>query len=816
MKSTLTIASIDRRNLKNRIKLIVCIFLITLSSKIFADYPIVSYRYLADPGALVYEGRVYLYCSNDDQNPVEGSYKMRSIVCVSSSDLKNWTDHGIVFQVPENAPWAEKSWAPSPVERDGKFYLYFGNGGSGIGVSKSDSPTGPFVDPIGQPLITPQTPGVLPAENLWLFDPMTFVDEDGQAYMYFGGNGENNMRIIKLNDDMISVDGSATRFTVPYFFEASWMHKHNGKYYFSYSTNPRNGMRIDYMISDNPLTGFVYGGVVSLQPPNNNNNNHQALFEFKGKWYQAYHNRTVAAQEDIPAGFRRNLCLDQIFYKEDGSIETMVNTIDGVAQLEYVNPFLRVEAETMNAQSGIETEADSKGGMYGTKIGNGDWIKVRGVDFGPSGTAAFTASMASEMKVGYSKTGAIELRIDDIDGTLIGTLPVSYTGGTDVWKQETTNVNNVTGVHDVYLVFKCQAGSDLFNLDYWYFTRRTNSKNLLAITSNVDDYKIDKVAGFNTTNINVKAIYTDGSYKDITPKASFSYNTENIISVSDGQIRGENYGCATVVVGYKGKTDTAKIIVKDMQAEFKVSRLLIDESNLKLFTGSSVAFKLLAEYEDGHIEDVTHKASYKISTPEIATLSSGFITTGSEGEVDIWASYPDKLGDTLSTIIHVAVSPRDGVWLEAECGNAGTFWDVINDETASNKEYVTINPGNNSIDAAPVDEKGLITYSFDLEAGGMFKLYARVICQNSNEDSFWIKLDDRDFTSWNNIASSRYWTWANFSETFNLKAGEHTLVIGYREDGAKLDKLWISPDLKSEISDMGNVGSNCKRKTTID
>ncbi len=108
-----------------------------------------------------------------------------------------------------------------------------------IGVAVADNPLGPFVDPLGKPLIETSTPGVMPAEHMWLFDPMTFIDDDGQAYMYFGGNGDDNVRVIKLNRDMISVDGPAIHLKAQNFFEASWMHKNNGIYYFSYSANPR-------------------------------------------------------------------------------------------------------------------------------------------------------------------------------------------------------------------------------------------------------------------------------------------------------------------------------------------------------------------------------------------------------------------------------------------------------------------------------------------------------------------------------------------------------------------------------------------------
>ena len=115
----------------------------------FADYPLVSQRYLADPGSLVYQGRIYLYNSNDDDNAVEGGYTMHSIVCVSTDDLKNWTDHGVVFSVPADASWATNSWAPQPILRDGKIYLYFGNSANGVGVASSSDPTGCFKDAKG-------------------------------------------------------------------------------------------------------------------------------------------------------------------------------------------------------------------------------------------------------------------------------------------------------------------------------------------------------------------------------------------------------------------------------------------------------------------------------------------------------------------------------------------------------------------------------------------------------------------------------------------------------------------------------------------
>ncbi len=441
--------------------------LFLVSTSALADYPIASHRYLADPASLVHDGRLYLYCSNDDDNVVAGGgdngYKMASIVLVSSSDLKNWTDHGEVIRAPRDASWAYNTWAPAVIERNGTFYMYFGNSGGGIGVAKSSSPTGPFKDAKGSALITGSTPGAS-GQNMWLFDPGVFIDDDDQAYLYFGGNGESNVRVIKLNSDMVSVSGSAASITAKGFFEASWMHKRDGVYYFSYSTNPANGLRIDYLTSSSPMSGFTYKGVVGEQPPSNSNNNHAAEFEMNGVWYHAYHNRIVANEADEPTTYRRNIALDALTYGADGKIVPVTYTKDGLTQLHLLDPYERVEAETFNAQSGLETEPCEAGGMNLSNVEDGDWVRLRGVDFGSTGAESFKARVASA-----GEGGSIELRLDAEDGMLVGTCEVSSTGDWQEWADTSCSVSGAVGEHDLYLVF---TGGDsfLFNVDSWQFT----------------------------------------------------------------------------------------------------------------------------------------------------------------------------------------------------------------------------------------------------------------------------------------------------------------------------------------------------------
>jgi arabinoxylan arabinofuranohydrolase len=424
-----------------------------------ADYPIASHRYLADPGSLVLNGRVYLYNSNDDDNPVEGGYQMKSIVCVSSSDLKNWTDHGVVLSVPADASWAHDSWAPQPVERDGTIWLFFGNNANGIGVASSTDPIKGFKDARGSALVDANTPGAAGPDS-WLFDPGVLIDADGQAYLAFGGNGESNARLIQLGSDLASVSGSALSLTPKGFFEASFLFKRNDIYYLAYSTNPANGLRIDYMTSDSPMSDYVYAGTIADQPPQNGDNNHASEFAFKDKWYHAYHNRVVAKQAGIAATYKRNLAIEVLEFNADGSIQPVTYTTDGVPQVGFLDPYARVEAETLNAQQGIETEACAEGGMDVTEISDGDWVKVRGVDFG-TGAKTFSARVASA-----ASGGAIELHLGDAAGELVGTCQVSATGGAQIWATTTCDITAATGVKDLTLKF---SGAS-FNFDFWQFT----------------------------------------------------------------------------------------------------------------------------------------------------------------------------------------------------------------------------------------------------------------------------------------------------------------------------------------------------------
>ncbi|MDW5288124.1 glycoside hydrolase family 43 protein [Formosa sp. PL04] len=463
--------------MKNSLALVVFALGLTISS---AQNPVISQRYTADPTGLEYNGRLYLWTSHDIDE--QKRYWMNDITCVSTDDLQNWTDHGEVFKAPDDMPWVTQAWAPSVIERNGKFYLYTGDGNRSVNVSVSDSPTGPFVGVGGKPLITKDTPN---SNVEWLFDPTVFIDNDGQAYCVFGGGPtkiqedgkrRKNGRIIKLGDDLVSTVGEAVLIDAPGFYEGGFISKRTvkgkTKYYFSYFTNIGDGMNIDYMMSDNPMKGWEYKGTVLKQPADNYNNSHASVFSFKDKWYLGYHTRKVATDRNVEkqiAMRQRSVCIDELFFNEDGTIKEVVPTQEGPKQIKSVNPFEKNEAETMAAQSyllpGIETGVckDKDGGRMVTDIESGDWIKVSGVDF-ENGANNFQARIAAQ------NSGVIEIRLDSDKGELIGRCEISSTGGLDNWKTVDSSVKKVKGVHDVYFKFSGQ-GANMLNYNWWQFEK---------------------------------------------------------------------------------------------------------------------------------------------------------------------------------------------------------------------------------------------------------------------------------------------------------------------------------------------------------
>ena len=450
--------------LKKLIVITVLVVLLPFISK--AQNPIIQTNYTADPAPMIHNGTVYLYTSHDEDNTVKNFFTMNDWKCYSTTDMVNWTDHGSILSY-KTFEWSRgDAWAGQCIYRNGKFYYYLPvnqkNGGNAIGVAVSDSPTGPFKDAIGKPLLT----------GYGYIDPTVYIDGDGQAYLYWGNP---NLWHVKLNGDMISynlelgivkedlkdenfgyrakkIDNRTASYE-----EGPWLFKRNSLYYLLY---PAGGVpeHLAYSTAKSITGPWTYGDtIMHVIKDGGAFTNHPGYIEFKGKSYLFYHNAALSGG----GGFKRSVCIEPLTFNADGSIPLIAPTKDGVKEsAANLNPFVRVEAETIGWEEGIETAKDEKVGVYVTDISNGDYIKVRSVDFG-KGAKSFESNVASA-----TDGGSIEIHVDRPTGTLLGTCIVKSTGGVTNWAVQSCKVNKIKGVHDIYFVFKGGAG-DLFNFDWW-------------------------------------------------------------------------------------------------------------------------------------------------------------------------------------------------------------------------------------------------------------------------------------------------------------------------------------------------------------
>ena len=448
---------------------IVAILIILLNCSIgVAQNPIVQTNYTADPAPMVYNGKVYLYTSHDEDDSTW--FTMNDWRLYTTEDMVNWTDHGAVLSYKEFA-WAKmNAWAPQCIERKGKFYMYVPitdrQGKNGIGIAVADSPYGPFIDPLGKPLVSNSNADI---------DPTVFIDDDGQAYLVWGNP---LCYYVKLNEDMISYDGEIQQFpnTIEAFGkregkvneqrpttyeEGPWLYKRNSLYYLLFAAGPISE-HIGYSTSKSPLGPWKYQGVV-MPTQGGSFTNHPGIIDFKGKSYFFYHNGALPGG----GGFTRSVSVEEAKFNKDGSIVQM-NMTEGIKKsLAPLNPYVKTEAETIAWSEGVKSMKNNVVGNFITAKYNNAYTKVKEVDFRQEGASKFTA------RIGTTHNGNVtmEVRLDSKEGELIGTVNVPMTGGNDRWALQTIDIKKVSGIHDVYFVFKGKAQKDIMYFDYWKFSK---------------------------------------------------------------------------------------------------------------------------------------------------------------------------------------------------------------------------------------------------------------------------------------------------------------------------------------------------------
>ncbi|WP_405148885.1 glycoside hydrolase family 43 protein [Sphaerisporangium sp. NBC_01403] len=358
-----------------------------------AAAPITTAIYTADPAALVVGNTLYLYTGHDEAPAGGTNFVMRDWHVFTSTDASTFTDQGAKMSLA-TFPWAgADAWAGEVEPHNGKYYWYAPVNGNGpgwmdIGVAVGNSPTGPFTDAKGGPLISDSTPGSSPLN----IDPTVFTDDDGQVYMYWGSY--YGVRAARLNSDMISLNGPVvTPQGVSNFWEAPWMFKRNGTYYLAYAANDSGCSApgyacVRYATASNPMGPWTQRGVVLDQVTSTTN--HPAIIEFNGQWYMVYHNAGA------PGGgnFRRSVTLDKLYWNADGTMQKVVQTtgpigggggqppsgtnhaLTATASTSYVSPW-----ETLGAiKDGYvpSGSADHSHGAYGNWSHQGtEWIEYQ-------------------------------------------------------------------------------------------------------------------------------------------------------------------------------------------------------------------------------------------------------------------------------------------------------------------------------------------------------------------------------------------------------------------------------------------------------
>jgi arabinoxylan arabinofuranohydrolase len=474
--------------------------------------PISGSVFCADPTAIDYKGRLYVYGTNDHQQFIKNGKKgsndygaIKSLVVFSTDDMANWTFHGTI-DVSKVCTWAGNSWAPSAVWRTtakgtDEFFVYFANGGGSVGVMKSTkSPVGPFTSPNSQAMIRHGMAGVDPCN--WLFDPGAVIDSTGQGWIAFGGGDPQstgsklwpgNSRIAKLSSSMTSISGSAKNMPAPYLFEASELNIIGGRFVYTYNTSwgdrpdwntyekrgsntAPSACSMCYMVSDTPLDpdSWEYRGEYV---PNEGNfglgwgNNHTHLHKFQGKYYLFYHSTQLESAMNTGASGFRSIGVNLASVNEKTqTIGKLTLNKNGVAAIKNLDPFVLQEAETMATSGGISYEDfsnitknsainglgnDASRNMQ-VKMKAGAWTQLRKVDFA---TGAYSFMLRAK------GSGTVEIRLNTKTAKPAATLNFSSSSYADHTVELDPEV--FKGVKNyVYIVF---TAADNAYFDAWQF-----------------------------------------------------------------------------------------------------------------------------------------------------------------------------------------------------------------------------------------------------------------------------------------------------------------------------------------------------------
>ena len=429
----------------------MCAMLMTMSVGASAQNPIISGQYSADPTARVFNGKVYLYPSHDIPSPIE---KLKEWFCMadyhvfSSTNLTEWQDHGVIVS-QDKVPWVQDGsytmWAPDCVEKDGKYYFYFPAApkgeekGFGIGVAVADQPEGPFM-PMWKPI-----------EGVHGIDPCVLIDKDGQAYIYWAGNG---LRMAKLKPNMTELDSEPKLIEglLEGFKEGPFAFERNGKYYLTFPwVREKNGTEtLAYAMADRATGPFTFKGIIMDESPTKCWTNHHSIVEYQGQWYLFYHHNDYSPKFDK----NRSVRIDSLNFNADGTIQKVIPTLRGVG---ITKARTRIQIDRYSSLQGKDVQVeylDTKDYFKGWKTvftRPKTSLTYNTVDFGQERVEQITVRAKS------SKGGTLVVRADGAQGRVIAKVRIPKS---NQWINVSTAVADAPlGIHNLHV--SLEKGADV-------------------------------------------------------------------------------------------------------------------------------------------------------------------------------------------------------------------------------------------------------------------------------------------------------------------------------------------------------------------
>jgi beta-xylosidase len=468
--------STDRLNIRRSIGLILGMLLPCISIIAQTLNPFVRNIYTADPSSHVWtDGRLYVYPSHDI-DPPQGCDLMDKYHVYSTDDMVHWTDHGEILGAAD-VEWGRSEggfmWAPDCAYKNGTYYFYFPHpSGSGdqwnstwkIGIATSTEPAANF-----------KVQGYIEGLKS-MIDPCVFVDDDGQAYLYYGGGAQCEAG--KLKDNMMEIDGIMKPMQgLTDFHEGTWVHKYNGMYYLSYAdNNGPGGNQLRYAVGSNPLGPWTSKGVYIK--PTGSPTNHGSIIEYKGQSYAFYHNSIISGNPWL-----RSICVDSLFYNQDGTIQMIRQSrehgtpyaeqalsIPGTIEIEdydkggqgssYSDSDVNNNGNAYRVDEGVDVEMYSAGNYSVGWTNGGEWLEYT-VNVAEKSFYTIKTIAASP-----NTNSSIRFKMDGDDIT--GSVKIPNTGGWQNFKaMSSTRISLEAGKHILQL-FEETGG---FNIDKIIFEK---------------------------------------------------------------------------------------------------------------------------------------------------------------------------------------------------------------------------------------------------------------------------------------------------------------------------------------------------------